>query len=581
MGNGSQAVAGASVVLYQAGKNGPGSTPVALNTGATSTASDGSFELTYKSFTTGRLLYLVASGGQVAGGPATNSALELISVIGTAGSSLPRSVTINELTTVASAYAVAQFVSPTQPQNVGASATNLLGLSNGGAGVSNLVNLAGGGLSSFLPSAASCTGAAPPANCEAEEKLDTLADLAALCTVDGPSNAYPGDCSASPTGCDQFLCFAAGANILAAVTNLAHAPLITNPTSGQSLPLGLVNANSPYQPILAAMPNDLAIGLSFIGNGLDQPVGLAIDGSGQVWVANNGTGPPDTGSVSQFSPVGAATNTSPFRATILQPWTVAIDDAGNGWVTNRGAGNLSKLSPQGDPMPNSPFTGNGMAAGSTYDVAVDPQGNVWVTNSTEGGTLSEFNSTGTAATGSPFPAMGNFPTGLAISATPSIWALTQFGVAQFDLTGGLINGPFGSLNNPLGVAINLDGNVWIANTNDGTLVVLSPSGSPISGSPISASALTAPTALAVDSAGAVWVADSHAGAIAEFDATGKGLSPATGFTGAGLSGALDQSIAIDASGNLWVANHATSSLSEFLGLAAPVKVPGIGPPVAP
>jgi len=581
LGNGSEAVASASVILYEAGNTGSGSTPVALNTGPTNTDSNGNFNLNYKPFTNGRLLYLVVTGGQVTGGPSTNNALELLGVVGTAGQLLPASVTINELTTVASAYALAQFMSQAQPQNLGASASNSLGLSNAGAAVGNLVDPTSGGLSGSLPDSASCAGSTPPVNCEAAEKLDTLADMAALCTADGPSNNYPADCTSNPTGCDQFLCFAAGGNILAAVSNLAHAPFVVNPTSSQRLPLGLATVNSPYQPILTAMPNDLAIGLNFVGNGLDQPIGLAIDGSGQVWVVNNGTGPPDVGSVSQFSALGNPTHTSPFRATLLQPWTVAIDLAGNGWVTNREAGNLSKLSPQGDPMPNSPFTGNGMGAGGPYDVALDPDGNVWLTNSTEGGTLSEFSPAGTVVGGSPYPAMGNFPTGLAVSATPSLWVLTQYAVAQFDLTGSLINGPFSNLNNPLGIAIAPDGKVWITDTNDGTVVALAANGSPIPGSPFSTKALTAPAALAVDSAGTVWVDDRQNGAIAEFSANGALLSPAAGFIGAGLSGAEDQSIAVDASGNLWVANHATSSLSEFLGLAAPVKLPRIGPPTAP
>ncbi|HLH77352.1 MAG TPA: hypothetical protein VKV28_11150, partial [Candidatus Binataceae bacterium] len=351
LGNGSAPVVGASVTLYQAGNTGNGSTAVALNTVPTSTASDGSFKVSYEPFTTGRLLYLVASGGQVAGGPAMNGALELLGVLGTAGQPLPTSVTINELTTLASSYALAQFMSTAQPQNLGASASNSLGLSNAGAAVGNLVDPTTGVLSSFMPDAISCAGSTPPINCEAAEKLDTLADLAALCTVEGPSNTYPADCSGSPSGCDSFLCFAAGANILAAASNLAHAPFVTNPTSNQSLPLELVNTNSPYQPTLAATPNDLTLALNFVGNGLDQPVGLAIDGSGQVWVANNGSGSADLGSVSQFSVMGSAAHASPFRATIEQPWSVAIDAQGNGWITNRGAGNLSKLSPVGDPMP--------------------------------------------------------------------------------------------------------------------------------------------------------------------------------------------------------------------------------------
>jgi hypothetical protein len=40
-------------------------------------------------------------------------------------------------------------------------------------------------------------------------------------------------------------------------------------------------------------------------------------------------------------------------------------------------------------------------------------------------------------------------------------------------------------------------------------------------------------------------------------------------------------VAVDASGNLWISAFATNTLTEFIGLAAPVRTPRIGPPAAP
>jgi DNA-binding beta-propeller fold protein YncE len=40
-------------------------------------------------------------------------------------------------------------------------------------------------------------------------------------------------------------------------------------------------------------------------------------------------------------------------------------------------------------------------------------------------------------------------------------------------------------------------------------------------------------------------------------------------------------IAVDASGNLWVTNFGDDTLTEFVGIAAPVKTPLLGPPQAP
>jgi hypothetical protein len=46
---------------------------------------------------------------------------------------------------------------------------------------------------------------------------------------------------------------------------------------------------------------------------------------------------------------------------------------------------------------------------------------------------------------------------------------------------------------------------------------------------------------------------------------------------------IDQAdaIAIDPSGNLWISNFHSDSVTKFVGLAAPVKTPLIGPPHKP
>jgi len=59
-------------------------------------------------------------------------------------------------------------------------------------------------------------------------------------------------------------------------------------------------------------------------------------------------------------------------------------------------------------------------------------------------------------------------------------------------------------------------------------------------------------------------------------AAGTTLSPATGWAPeAGLVEAY--ALAIDASGNVWVTSFGSSLLTEYVGLAAPVKTPLLGP----
>jgi len=57
---------------------------------------------------------------------------------------------------------------------------------------------------------------------------------------------------------------------------------------------------------------------------------------------------------------------------------------------------------------------------------------------------------------------------------------------------------------------------------------------------------------------------------------GKILSPSAGW---GADSAMSESfgLAIDASGNVWVTNLGTNTLTEFVGMAAPVQTPLLGP----
>ncbi len=84
---------------------------------------------------------------------------------------------------------------------------------------------------------------------------------------------------------------------------------------------------------------------TFTGGGLLQPSAVAIDGEGQVWVANGGN------SVSSFSNTGAAQSpTTGYGATTAAaatpynaPSGIAIDQAGSVWITNSGGNTVTRI----------------------------------------------------------------------------------------------------------------------------------------------------------------------------------------------------------------------------------------------
>ena len=183
---GQQPVIGAKIQLYYVGSSGRGSAATALiptqdqvvyngspGTGAL-TDSSGNFQITgdYTCPTTSQQVYLVASGGtsQGLGVTASIPPLPLMAPLGDcailAANATTTSLQINEITTVASVYALAPYM--TGYANVGAASVNNTGLINAVGNFNNLVNVttgtAGGAL---LP-----TGATVPVT-----EINTLANI--------------------------------------------------------------------------------------------------------------------------------------------------------------------------------------------------------------------------------------------------------------------------------------------------------------------------------------------------------------------------------------------------------------------
>src|SRR6202000_342197 len=135
-----------TVQLWQVGTSGYRNGATALGSSTTS-LSDGSFSITGNYSCTNAangnntLVYITATGGNAGGG--TNSQLSMMTALGTCGSlSSSTFITITEGTTVASVYALAQFMSPAGV--IGSPGYSNTGLINAFAAVNNLVNISTG-----------------------------------------------------------------------------------------------------------------------------------------------------------------------------------------------------------------------------------------------------------------------------------------------------------------------------------------------------------------------------------------------------------------------------------------------------
>jgi len=384
----------------------------------------------------------------------------------------------------------------------------------------------------------------------------------------------------------------------------------------------LAGPTPPFAPALTAAPNDWSLSLSFSGGGLSTGTAIAIDAEGNVWVAGdvNSSTTRSGANLSKFNNAGLPLSPpSGFDDTAASSPNgggssgIAIDGSGNVWVSNF-YGTLSKFSSEGVLLsPPAGYTGGGLCMAS--GLAVDSSGNIWVSNASDGsaqngnaflpctnigtGRISEFDANGVAlsptggyADGGP---SGSNPMyyGIAVDSSGSVWIADGQNdlVRYFNSSGTALTAAGGyqggGLNGPRSPVFDSIGNLWMA---DGGSISSSAYANAVSefsntGTPLSplggyaGGGLYGPRSTAVDGGNNVWVGNTFVSVVTELNDSGVPLSP-SGFLGVNGNANASGGIAIDGAGNVW-ATGAGSGLTEFVGAAVPVKTPLVGPPQRP
>ncbi len=289
---GAQTVAGSTVKLFTAGITGNGSTATPLLVAALTTDTAGSFSVPagYICPTGASQLYVVAHGGQL-GSAAANSAIAFITSLGACNQLVPAShVVLNEVTTVATAWAFSQFLAP--GGNIGASATNTVGIANAAATAASLAN----------PNTGTSPGATFPSNgVSPAARINTLANLLNTCTSQ----------SSSSTACSSLLSSATGPALQNSDMLDATLRIIHNPADNVAALYTQSLASTAFSPVLATAPSDWTLFINFTGGDMYYPNSLGVDTNGNIWVASyfsasHYPSDPSVASVTEFSPLGAA-----------------------------------------------------------------------------------------------------------------------------------------------------------------------------------------------------------------------------------------------------------------------------------
>jgi hypothetical protein len=509
-------------------------------------------------------VYLYVVGGTGSQSTLTNPASGLLVALGPCNNPTTQ-VTVNEVTTVATAYAFAGFA--TDATHMGSYGTTLAntGLANAFTNVGNLVNTSTGAPTSTTISG---NGTTPTAT------MISIADILAACVNSNGSMASGSSCatlfqytaSAGATG-------TAPTDTATAAINLAHNfyPTVT----GVTALFGLIPAvGAPFVGGLSAAPQSFLLPITYTGANIRNPQYAAIDGSGNFWVTNDSTG---SGVISEITPTGSypfGTSGTTFNGTLSGPNSIAFDVSGNAWVTNANSANFSTRTPSGvtGTVPQT-------TCSTSSALAFDGIGNLWSASAAPNQAICKYSVSGTSATQTVGGLISSNMSSLARIAFDSganAWIGANTALVQVSSSGTFTSYNIGLSNTA--VAFDDYRGLWMASDSvNGRFLYQVTSSGTVSYTHYGGG-LNVNYAMAIDSAGTIWLPNYFNGltpatgvGVSVFDNYGDAISPNAGFTAGSLDGPHD--LVIDGSGNVWIPSYSNSTITEYIGAASPVVTP--------
>ena len=570
--HGESPIENSTVTFYHAGST---QGAVAVSLGETQTNNTGVFEFSL-SIPVGskEVFYMTAAG--------PSAPIKLASVIGT--QPFPSQFVINERTTIATAYAMAQFING---DNI---AGSYPGLQNAAATSQNLVNIMDGNIAPVLNQ----TPNGPET--ETLKKFNSLSNIIAACLE-------------QPSECPNLFAISKSPendlpdNTLQAAINIAHTPWRQENVSllyNFSLNLDL------YEPILESNPDNWTLALRYFGNGqqLDGPGNIAFDKDGNAWVSNNYSYGSSTSSqvcgdtnLLRFTPTGEAFPGSPYQGGGVYGagFGVTIDNGGDVWVGNFGFKGDECPSPLGDDD-TAPLLRSTVSHFNSDGIAISPDGDFYADPVITGGYPLV-----------PALTKAAWPQGMATDEQGNIWVANCYAgnVTKF------INGDpnqriiYDDIDLEIAFDITIDplGNAWVTSNYNSSVCIIDTEGNT---QLLNNAGLTKPMGIASDSQGNIWVANSGvvtlpcggyntAQDLIEFIIGIAENEPATGASVTMISQGgtmattynggvyMPWGISVDGDDNVFVANFNGKRLSHIAGANLSSLPPGFntGDPIAP
>jgi hypothetical protein len=484
---GQSPIQGATVNLYVTTTAATGYGQAATLVGTSGTDVNGVFTISPSATTTncpaGQQAYITSASGYPSGSSAlTNNSTLLMAALGNCSNiSATTSVIINEVTTVAAAYALSGFTTTSAngslfQANVSAPAANrgAIGTASVAAGLPhaflNAASLANYALGTANSATANITVGASTVNGSVPAaEINTLGNILQSCV-----NGVTGNSS-----CVSLFSFTpsisgvAPTNTLQAMINLARNPYPSaaamNATTGL---FSLASASPAFQPSLTAEPPDWSLAIVYKNTTVFGASNyfIGMDPNDTVYAGSAAT----SAKIAGLSAYGAATPAFAAAASGTSTRQIAPDALGNIWVANNGTLLVQYSATTGTIINTYTYTG-----GDVYGVAVDKANNVWVGNSVGTTNVTELAYPG-YTTNYTSTVAGTFqPVAVFIDANQNIWTadyftngtlasvlpnLTPASTASYTTTGTVVtpvtNTFASSAVRPIGVVVDASGNAW-------------------------------------------------------------------------------------------------------------------------
>jgi hypothetical protein len=601
--HGGQNPVGSSVVsLMAVGTTGYGSTPTLLST-TTSAPVTGLFTLpSHTCLTPDSLVYIQAVGGD--SGTGSNAAIHLAAVVGNCSAATADTVVnVDEVTTVAAAYALAPFakLATINGLRIGTSSTNIVGLNHAAGPANNLVDFTTG----LARGTTDVPGMVLPT-----PLINTLADILAACVNTGSigsANCLKLDTNTTANG------FVPSDTFEAAIS------IAQNPGANVANLLTLSSSTAPFQPTIPAAtpPADFSVAIGYNGSGIKTygAIDVAIDATGNAWITTFNTTSTQAGLI-EITPTGDYPGGAAGYGTadLGQSVGVGVDASGTIWVDNNGDGELNSFKPDGSLLGS--YTG----VISPNGQGIDGSGDIWTSAGGNGGdTFQELVKGVSGYSLAPtFTGGSHFGTGICISPT-ILWETAAGAPEESSTVTRLVLAtnaqttiyPDGGSAGLTGCALDHTGRLYLADFGAFQgIEIYDTTGTYVTGyalpSPNPAGQYLSSQELAIDGLGnsflAAYLYDSASdgatgvpGTFVEYNSSGTEISPAygyaptTGIPNSGNTGLVALTpveiigpggVAIDGSGNLWLSGidngyAMPNYVTEVIGIAAPVVTPKV------